>query len=119
MLSLDCGMCTGPCSPYSVTAEGELLGVRTDNAFLLQESCPQLDNALREIKRIKSTFTPHYLKGQVVKMARTCDPTVEDKLRIRGVSMIRLGQHDYQTAQDLAKQVCLLAATLSHCYGNI
>ena len=41
-------------------------------------------------------------------MARTCDPTVEDKLRIRGVSMIRLGHHDYQTAQDLAKQACLL-----------
>ena len=48
----------------------------------------------------------------------TCDPTVEDKLCIRGVSMIRLGHHDYQTAQDLAKQVCLHyhIAVVTHVY---
>ena len=54
------------------------------------------------------------LKDEAVKMAETCDPTIEDKLHNRGVSMVRLGRHDYKTAQDLAQLVSLLATK-----GNI
>ena len=49
------------------------------------------------------------LKDEAVMMAETCDPTIEDKLRSRGVSMVRLGRHDYKTVQDLAQQVSLLS----------
>ena len=61
------------------------------------------------------------MKDEVVKMAETGDPTIEDKLRNRGVSMVRLGRHDYKTAQDLAQQVCLLSTSNKGKYscGNL